>query len=447
MKKWIIVAIIAVAVLAGAGAWFGTRPRAAARSGGQAYELATIRRGTIESTVSASGTLATVSSVSVLAQMSGRVEKVYADYNDRVEKGTVLATLNTDMLKLEEQQSLSAVQKAQAQYNLQKVDAQNKEKLAEKGLVSDYDLATSKASLAVTAADLAAAESALKRIQTELTQYAVITSPIKGIVLDRNVEEGQSVVEGSSANASSLFTLAEDLSRMEIKAEVDELDISGISVGQEARFTVEAWPSLQFTGKVHQIRLVPRSENNLVSYYVMVRAANPDGRLLPGMTASVQFIQQKRENVLVVPTAAFRFQPPGMTAEEVRRAVFLAGLDGLSAEQKAQAEKAYDERAKAAAGSASGSTSSRPGGLVGMMMPGRPPGGGFSRNGGTTAGGQAAAQGGTPTAARKPLWYLDSQGKPAVLLVTVGASDATGTEVSGPADLEGRSIILKVKVQ
>jgi HlyD family secretion protein len=443
MKRWIIITAIAVAVLGGAGAWFGTRPRAGARSAGQSYELTTIKRGSIESTVSSSGTLATVSSVSVLAQMSGRVEKVYADYNDRVKKGKVLATLNTDMLKLEEQGAMAAVTKAQAQYKLQELDVQNRTKLAGKGLVSDYDLASSKASLEVIAADLAAARSSLERIQTELTQYAVITSPIDGIVLDRNVEEGQSVVEGSSANASSLFTLAEDLSHMEIQAEVDELDISSIAVGQEVRFAVEAWPSLNFTGRVHQVRLVPKTADNLVSYYVMIRADNPDGRLLPGMTASVQFIRERKDNVLVVPTAAFRFQPLGMSSEEIQKAVFLAGLDGLDAGKKAAAEKTYDEKLKAAAGAAG--TTSRPGGLVGIMMPGRPPG--AARSGSARAAGNGTAQAAATAAARKPLWYLDGQGRPAVLLVAAGSADATNTEVSGPADLEGRSVILKVKVQ
>jgi HlyD family secretion protein len=444
-RKWIVVVAAAAVVIAGGGAWFGTRPRTAAKGAGQAYELTTVKRGTIESTVSSSGTLATVSSVSVLAQMSGRVEKVFADYNDRVKKGTVLATLNTDMLKLQETEALSAVKKAQAQYELQKLDVQNKMKLAEKGLVADYDLATSKASLEVLAADLTAAQSSLKRIQTELTQYAVITSPIDGIVLDRSVEEGQSVVEGSSANASSLFTLAEDLARMEIKAEVDELDISSIRVGMEVRFSVEAWPSLGFTGRVHQIRLVPKTADNVVSYYVMIRAENPDARLLPGMTASVQFIREKKENVLVVPTTALRFQPTGMSTEEIQKAVFLAGLDGLGAEQKAEAEKTYDEKLKTAAGAAS--TTSRPGGLAGIMMPGRPPG---ARRSGQASGQSTDKPGaatGAAAVARKPLWYLDGEGRPAVLLVTPGASDAANTEVTGPADLEGRSVILKVKVK
>ena len=243
MKKWVLIVAPIILVLALGGAWLGFRSRKSAGNRA-AYELSTIARGSIESIVASSGTLAPISTVSVISQMSGRVEKVFADYNDRVRKGMVLASLNTEMLRLQEQGNRSAVKKARAQYELQLIDVQNKTKLAEKGLVSDYDFKSSKAGLEVLAADLAAAESALEVVQTEITQYAFITSPINGIVLDRNVEEGQSVVDGASSNSASLFTLAEDLARMEIKAEVDELDISSIKVGQEVRFTVEAWPGL-----------------------------------------------------------------------------------------------------------------------------------------------------------------------------------------------------------
>lgn len=443
MKKWIAIAAAVVIALGVGGAWFGLRAGKTPKAASQAYELARISRGTIESVVSASGTLATVSTVSVLAQMSGRVEKVFADYNDRVSKGMVLASLNTDMLALQEQESLSAVKKARAQYTLQLLDVQNKTKLAEKGLVSEFDFKSSQASLDVLAAELSAVESALQRIRTELTQYALITSPIDGIVLDRNIEEGQSVVDGTSSNSASLFTLAEDLSLMEIKAEVDELDISSIAVGQEVRFTVESWPALSFGGKVHQIRLVPKTTDNVVSYYVMVKAENPDEKLLPGMTASVQFIREKRSDVLVVPSAALRFQPIGLSAEQIQKMLFLAGLAGMPDDEKAAAEKAYDGQVKAAAEAASAnkSTTGRTG-LAGMMMSGPPPG--ASRNGsGNGASAGQSADGET----RKPLWYLDSQGKPAVLLVTTGASDASNTEITSTEEIEGRQVILKVKVQ
>jgi HlyD family secretion protein len=278
-------------------------------------------------------------------------------------------------------------------------------------------------------------------IHTEINQYALITSPIDGIVLDRNVEEGQSVVEGSSSNSSSLFTLAEDLSRMEIKAEVDELDISSIRVGQEVRFTVEAWPELEFSGKVHQIRLTPKTTDNVVNYYVMVEADNPDGRLLPGMTAALQFIKEKKSDVLVVPSAALRFQPPGLSTEEVQKMVFQAGLADLSAGEREAAEKAFAEQAKSA--SSSGAPASNRS-LTGMMMRPGPPLGG-RRNTGNNGNSASAKQ---PSAqARRTLWHLDAQGKPAVLLVAIGSSDGTNTEILEKEGLEGKAVILKVKTE
>jgi HlyD family secretion protein len=444
MKKWILIVAPIALVLALGGAWFGTRTKKATGRAGQTYEFTTISRGSIESVVSSSGTLATVSTVSVLSQMSGRVEKVFADYNDHVKKGMVLASLNTDMLKLQEQESRSAVKKAQAQYDLQLVDFQNKAKLAEKGLVSDYELKSSKASLEVLAAELSSAQSALEVIQTEITQYALITSPIDGIVLDRNIDEGQSVVDGSSANSSSLFTLAEDLSRMEIKAEVDELDISSIKIGQEVRFTVEAWPSLSFSGKVHQIRLVPKTTDNVVNYYVMIEASNPEGKLLPGMTATVQFIKEKKSDVLVVRSAAFRFQPPELSAEQIQKLTFMAGLADLPEAERQAAEKAFEEQEKISSEAAANKTdNASKKGLTGMMLPPRPPQRGSKNTGANGAAAPDAAAG--PN--KKPLWYLDGQGKPAVLLVATGTSDGTNTELLEADGLVGKTVILKVKTE
>ncbi|HET6451989.1 MAG TPA: efflux RND transporter periplasmic adaptor subunit, partial [Spirochaetia bacterium] len=369
MKKAILIVAIAAMILGGAAAWHFLRPTRAS-SAAVSYELAAVGRGDIERTVSASGTLGPVSEVSVLSQMSGRVETVLADYNQRVHKGQVLAQINTDVLKLQEKAAQAAVSKAQATWDLDQLDTQNKESLLHQGLLSEYDYRSSRATLEVAAADLASARSSLDVIETELTQYAVVTSPIDGIVINRNIDEGQSVVEGSSANASSLFTLAGDLSEMEIKAEVDELDIASIKPGQAVRFTVEANPSVTYAGTVRQIRLVPKTSDNVVSYYVMVNADNKDGKLLPGMTANVQFIAQRKENVVTVPSSAFRFHPSNLTSAQIARMEFEADVAGLPAEQRAAAVAGYDQRAKGAAASA---VPSRSAGLVGMMMPGPPP--------------------------------------------------------------------------
>ena len=381
--------------------------------------------------------------------MSGRVEKVYVDYNDTVKKNQVLVVLNTDMLRLEERESQAAVNKAQANYDLQLLDYENKKKLFEKSLVSEYDFKSSKSSLDVCWADLESAQAALSVIKTKINQYAYITSPIDGIVLDKDVDVGQSVLEGSSSNASSLYTLAEDLSKMEIEADADELDIASIRKGQAVRFTVEAQPDTTFRGTVDQIRMVPETSDNVVTYYVTIDASNTDGKLLPGMTASVEFIKEEKKNVLLVPSAAFRFKPEGISDEEIARMVFKAGLSDLPEEQRqAMIDGEAAKARNGAAGTEAAKTQSK--GLAGVMMPmggmpgGRPDG---ARKSGSASSTSAANGGAAPQNNQKTLWYLDDSGKPAVLLVHTGASDSLHTEISGTDDLEGKKIILKVKVE
>ena len=437
MKRAVLV-VIPIVVIAGlAGVWFFTRSKSTPGAG-QSYELTTVSRGSIESVVSTSGTLSPISEVSVLSQMSGTVEKVNVDYNDRVKKGQVLAEINTDMLKLQEMQSEAAVRKAQANYDLYKLAYDNAAILYQKGLLSEYDFKSSQTNLNLYTADLATAQTALKVIQTELNQYALVTAPITGIVINKNIDVGQSVLEGSSSNATSLFTLSEDLSRMQIKAEVDELDISSIKVGQAVRFTVEASPGTTYDGTVSQIRLVPETSNNVVTYDVIINAPNKDGSLLPGMTANVQFIRERKTDVVMVPAAAFRFQPTTLGAAQIAKLEFLAGLDGLSAEEQATAEKAYDEQVARAA-QAADPAPQKAGGLAGMMMPGPP-----RRS--TSSASMATQPQGSPGVSKKPLWYVGSDGKLGVYMVQVGATDGKNTEIVGADALLGKAVILKVKV-
>jgi len=446
---------LALAFVLYAALSLGSCAKSASAAKNQSYEFATIGRGSIESVVSSSGTLAVVNSVSVLAQMSGRIETLNVDYNDRVKKGQVLATINTDILKLNQLQAQAAVDKAQANYTLQILAVQNAQTLADKGLLSDYDLKTAIATRDSAKADLASAKASLAQIQTEIDQYAIISSPINGIVLQRGIDVGQSVVGGSSATSTALFTLTDDLSKMQIDAQVDELDISGITVGQAVHFTVEAYPAEAFSGKVKEIRLVPVTTNNVVYYDVMIDAYNKSGKLLPGMTANVSFIKQKKDNILVAPSAALRFTPTTMSAAEIKKAVFLAGLGNLSEEQKQAASARYDAAQKAiAAGKAP--TGARPTGLTGLMAGGRLPGaGGFGGPPGGRQQGQAgqsgqsgtAAQGAPATVAKKPLWYLDESGKLAVTLVEPGLSDGLTTELVGADALEGKKVILKIKAE
>lgn len=463
MKKWkLIVSLATVAIVAAAMVVLISGKKNGAAAAGESYTFATVERGTVESVVTSSGTLSVVSSVTVLAQMSGRLESVDVDYNDQVRAGQVLATINTDLLRLKARAAQAAVDKARANYDLQALALQNSRVLFDKQLLSDYDLKTSQSALDVRKAELSSAQASLEEIETEINQYAIITSPIDGIILERNIDAGQSVVGGSSSTSSSLFTIAEDLARMQIEAGVDELDIGSIKVGQAVRFTVEADTERTYTGTVEQIRLVPETTNNVVYYSVIVLADNSSGTLLPGMTANVEFIKEQKADVLVVPTAAFRFTPTTLTAAEIKRAVFVAGLGDMPEEQRATVLARFDEAQKALAASGTDAAKTA-GGLSSLMSggmpggPGGPPGapgamGGTGRTAGSaqSAAGTAGAGAGAVSAklaASKTLWYLDESGQLAVKLVQAGASDDTMTELDDADGLEGTKIIVKLQVK
>ncbi|MDR1596110.1 MAG: efflux RND transporter periplasmic adaptor subunit [Treponema sp.] len=424
-----------------------------AKSAGSAgtYEYTSISRGTLEKTVSSSGSLKPVATVNVLARMSGKVEKIYVDYNDTIHKDDVLAELNTDMLRLQREQQAASVVKARANYELQRINYQNQQKLAEKNLISEYELKTGKTSLDIQAAELSASEASLRVIETEINQYALITSPIDGIVLERNISEGQTVVEGSSSNSTSLFTLAENLEEMQIEAGVGELDISSIRQGQGVRFTLESLPGRSFSGIVESLRLMPSIQDNVVSYTVIINVDNPDGSLLPGMTCAVEFIEERKENILLVPNAALRYQPSGMSAGEIADRVFQAGLAGMDETQRAAALEARERME--AEGSAAEASAPRPAGLTGMVMP-QGPGRGPSRNAGGAAGGQRGLAQGASLPGRetmgpaKPLWFIDETGKADCILVRTGITNGSFTEIRAPhEELEGRQIILRERVQ
>jgi len=458
------VAALALSLVVGGALSLSSCTKGSGLSKKQSYEFTVVTKGSIESTVTSSGTLAVVSSVSVLAEMSGRIEKVYVDYNDHVKKGQLLATINTDLLKIQAKEAKASVDKYQSNYDLQALAVQNSKALFDKGLLSDYDYKSAVATMNADKADLESAKAALEEIETEINQYAYITSPMDGIVLARDIDPGSSVTGGSVSSSTTLFTLAGNLAQMEIEAEVDELDIGSIKTGQEVKFTVEADPGMTFAGSVKEVRLVPETSDNLVYYYVIILADNKSGKLLPGMTATVDFIKQKKDNVLVVPNAALRFTPSILTDAEKQRALFVANLPSdMSEADRTEAVAKYDAGQKAQTTS---SKSSQTGGLTSLMSgggrgfggpmggpmggPGRPSGSGTNSGQGT---GQNGAQqsgqtaGASVAVVRKPLWYLDGSGKLAALMVQVGASDSLNTEVIGADSLEGKKVILKVKVE
>jgi len=412
------------------------------------YEFTNIRRGSLERAVSSSGTINPVATVKVLPRMSGKVEKIFVDYNDTVRRGDILAELNTDMLRLQRDQQAASVQKARANYELQLINYRNQETLAEKKLISEYELKTSKTTLDNQAADLAVAEANLKSIETEINQYAYITSPIDGIVLDRNINAGDTVVDSSSNNSSSIFTLAENLREMQIEALVGELDVTSIHKGQVVRFSLESLPGRKFPGVVETLRMVPVISNSVVSYTVIINVENRDGSLLPGMTCAVDFIVERGENVLMVSNASLRYQPTNLNTEQISEMVFTASLANMSEEDR---QAAVNAREKAKAQSAQ-DTQNQNTGITGLVMgpqPGQRMMGGAGAGGRRTAGAQEqqGANQRRVTVVMRNLWFINSEGKLGVMQVQTGISDGSFTEImTNNADIEGRQVILREKL-
>jgi len=441
MKKNHSIALIIILTAITAAACSGKKPIMAS------YEFTNVKRGTLERTISASGTINPVSTVKVLPQMSGKVEKIFVDYNDTVNKGDILAELNTDMLKLKREQQYAAVVKARANYELQLHNYRSQEILAKKNLISEYELKTSKTALDNQAADLAVAQANLKSIDTEINQFAYIKSPINGIVLDRRINIGDTVVDSSSNNSSHIFTLAENLREMQIEAMVGEMDIVSVQKGQTVRFTLESLPGRVFNGIVETIRMVPVVSNNVVSYTVIVRVENVRGSLLAGMTCAVDFIVENSEDVLMVPNAALRYQPSNLSADVIADMVFNASLENMNDEQR-QSALAAREQVRAQTVSQTASTGA---GLTELMMgggqgPGIMGGARQPNPGGRQGQGQGQNRSAAPAVVMRNLWYINDEGKLDVMQVRIGISSGSFTEIRAADDFEGKQIILREKV-
>jgi len=393
------------------------------------YEFTVIRRGMMERTALASGTINPVASIKVFPRMNGKVEEVYVDYNDTVKTGDVLAVLNTDMLKLKREQQQAAVLKARSAYGLELINYQSQEALARKNLISEYELKSGLTTLENLRADLRVAESNLKVIETEINQYAFITSPIDGIVLDRNVNVGDTVVESSSSNSASIFTLAENLTEMQIEASVGQLDIASLYRGQPVRFTLESLPGRNFTGTVENTRMVPVVSNNVVSYTVIIAVENREGILLPGMTCAVNFIVEQRDNVLLVPNAALRYQPSTLSAEQIDEMVFTASLANMDDDRRRAAIEAR-EKAQAARNPGQNAGLKK---LFEQSQTPRPP----TRH---------AGEGKREAVVMRNIWYLNGEGKLEVVSVQTGSTDGSLTEILSADSLEGKEVILREKL-
>ncbi len=295
------VLVIASAV---AGIWWWATPKKLSVE--QRYSMAAVERGPITQTVSANGTLNPVVLVSVGSQVSGIVKALHADFNDRVKEGQTLLELDPTVLAAQLRQSEATLDSAEASLKLAKANEARNRDLYAKEFVTRQDLDTAVQALEAAKAqrDLAAAQ--VKRDRTNLS-YTIIRSPVSGVVVSRVVDVGQTVA--ASFQTPTLFTIAKDLSHMQIDSAYAEADVGNIKVGQEASFTVDAFPNRKFRGVVRQVRLNPTTVQNVVTYDVVVSVDNPEQILMPGMTAYVNITVAHRDDALLVPNAALRFRP------------------------------------------------------------------------------------------------------------------------------------------
>jgi HlyD family secretion protein len=270
------------------------------------FTFSEIKRGDISNTITSTGTLDALKTVDVGTQVSGKIDKIFVDFNSNVKKGELLAILDTTNLALAVRDANSNLEKTKAQYEQAQAQYNRDKELYDKGYLSELDYISSKTSLESTLSDYHSAQNSLERAKTNLG-YAYIYSPISGKIINKNVEEGQTVA--ASFSSPTLFQIAENLANMQILASVDESDIGQIKLDQEAKFSVQSYPNKEFTGKVVQIRLNPQTVQNVVNYTVVINADNSHNLLLPGMTATIDFYVEQKNNVLTVPNAALRFQP------------------------------------------------------------------------------------------------------------------------------------------
>jgi len=278
------------------------------------YQTEIVKRGDIQNTVTATGTLSAIITVNVGTQVSGVIKRLHADFNSRVKKAQLLAEMDKTPLLATLSETEAALENAKAQLLFQEANYNRIKPLYDKNLVAqtDYDQALYNYNMA--RANLKSAESQYERARINLS-YATIYSPIDGVVLNRAVSEGQTVAAGF--NTPTLFTIANDLTQMQVEANVDEADIGQVKEGDRVTFTVDAFPDLQFSGRVTEVRLQPVTTNNVVTYTVVIKAPNPDLKLMPGMTASITIVTMEAHNTLLVPSKALQFTPSGFPKNRV----------------------------------------------------------------------------------------------------------------------------------
>lgn len=299
-KKYIIIAVVAIAAIAICMLSGGKK------EAGVEYTTVAVKKGDITTSVTATGTIEPVTSVTVGTQVSGIVAHLYVDYNTEVKKGQVIAELDKTNLLSELSSAKAQLTSVQSSLNYQKANYERYKTLYDKGLVSANDFEQARLSYQQAQQQVNQAQQQVNKAQTNLG-YATITSPIDGVVLSKKVEEGQTVA--ASFNTPELFTIAQDLTNMQVIADIDEADIGEVREGERVTFQVDAYPDDVFEGSVKQVRQIATTTSNVVTYEVVISAPNGDLKLKPGLTANVTIHTQEVKDVMTIPAKALKFAP------------------------------------------------------------------------------------------------------------------------------------------
>ena len=304
MKKtyWIILVVVIIALAAGAYFIFGKKSEKIIE-----FRSGKIEKGDLQVLVTATGILSADTTVAVGTQVSGIITKIFVDFNSVVRKGQVIAVLDTTFLAASVEDARSSLMRTQVQTRLTKRNFERNKTLIEEKVIAQSDFDQSQTDFETAQANERSARSALDRAIINL-RYATIVAPVSGVVISRNVDIGQTVA--SSFSTPTLFSIANDLTKMQLQASIDEADIGKIKVGQDVTFKVDAYMDQSFGGIVRQIRLQPTTVQNVVNYTVVIDVPNPDKKLMPGMTANLTIKTQEALNVFKTPSAALRFWPP-----------------------------------------------------------------------------------------------------------------------------------------
>jgi HlyD family secretion protein len=404
MKKGWLFAVVAVVVL-GLGAWYFLRGRQGDK-GASKYKTVVVDRGDVAMTVTATGTISPVTTVLVGSQVSGIISALHADFNTPVTKGQLLAELDPTPFQATVEQRRADVAQAQVRLANSRVQFNRQKQLLEKQLVAEADFDQAKADFDELAAQLVQVKAALVQAETNLG-YTKIHSPIDGVVVDRQYDIGQTVA--ASFSAPTLFTIAQDLTKMQVQADVDQSDIGRVKSGQTARFTVDAYPDEEFRGAITQVRLNATVNQNVVTYPVIVGVENAEQKLRPKMTADLSVEVDRVKDVLRIPNAALRFRP----AEEEGAGARRGGGAGASGTPGADGRRGATGRSGAGAG------------LVGAAQ--------------DLA---AVREGGRSEENWQTVYRLGADGKLAKLRVRTGLSDGRFSEVVEGEVAEGDSIVV-----